>query len=171
MKVASRAKRRAVLNALCGAAALLLAASCSRSAKPVTVLAPDRVASVVVGRSTRADVFAVLGKPTRSERSAAGEAWVYKTKESKSGSNALLGGAAAGSAILGTFVPYAGLVGSGIGLANAAEAGSEPPPESASLTVAFGPDGVVHDCIYATTAAPALANQEARPIDCRRPPA
>jgi hypothetical protein len=137
-------------------------------------LESGKVASVVVGQSSRADVFGLLGRPTRSERSASGESWVYEVKENKAGRDTLLSGAAAGSAIVGAFVPYAGLVGSGIGLANAVHGSSGPPPDTSSLTVAFGPDGIVHDCLYATTAAPAVesaSDPKPAPVDCRRPPA
>ena len=153
-------ERRAILSL---GFVLLLGASCSHTSKTPAALQPDKVASVVVGQSSRTDVFALLGRPTRSERSAAGEAWVYEVRESKAGRDSLLSGAAAGSAIVGAFVPYAGLVGSGIGLANAAGGSAGPPPDTSSLTVAFGPNGIVRDCVDVTTAAPALSSASENP--------
>ena len=123
---------------------------------------------MTVGRSTRADVFKALGQPKQTERSASGEAWVYEAREPKQNLNRLAGGAAAGSAIAGAFIPYVGLLGSGLGLANAA-AGPGAPPASTTLTVAFGETGLVRDCIVATTAPPTPQAAGQPPLDCTRP--
>ncbi len=147
-----------------GLAALMLAsASCSQKA-PSPVLDAAKVASVVVGQSSRNDVLAVMGRPARTERSAAGEAWVYEAKFGESGGQGLMSGASAATGVIGAFVPYVGLVGSGLGLASAAT-GARPDPQAVSLTVTFREDGVVRDCTYSSTAAPTSA----KPIDCQRP--
>jgi len=147
--------------------------SCSSSAGTAPALDPATVASVVVGRSLRADVFATLGRPSRTERSASGEAWIYEAKEDDAGGQGLLNGAAAISGIVGAFVPYAGLVGSGLGLAGTATGGARPTPKAVSLAVTFGENGVVRDCVYSSTALP-VAVPGATPgvaelADCQRP--
>jgi len=152
---------------------LLAGASCSSDVPPPAVLDAGKVASVVVGRSSRADVFAALGRPSRTERSALGEAWIYEAKEGAGGGQNLIGGVAAASGVVGAFVPYAGLVGSGLGLAGAAMGGARPEPQVVSLAVAFAGDGIVRDCTYSSTAFPAgvsgSATAAATVVDCHRP--
>lgn len=163
------------------AVAALLVAACSADAPPPAVLDAGKVGSVVVGRSSRADVYAALGRPNRTERSASGEAWIYEA--AGGGAANPLGGAAAASGLLGAFVPYAGLVGSGLGLAGAAMGGARPDRATVGLTVAFTADGVVRDCVLSSTAVPAGVFQagvspagapgsvptDAGIVDCRRP--
>lgn len=153
--------------------ALLLMASCSDNAPPPPIMDAGKVASVVVGRSSRTDVFNALGQPSRTERSGLGEAWVYQATKGDAGSGRLVSGASAASGVVGAFVPYAGLVGSGLGLAGAAANRTRPDAQAVSLTVLFRDDGVVRDCAYSSTALPAgvpgSAAGTAKPIDCSRP--
>ncbi len=127
---------------------VVIGPSCSDNLGTSSVLDPGKVASVVVGRSSRADVFATLGRPSRTERSALGEAWIYEAKEDDAGGQNLMSGAAAASGVVGAFVPYVGLVGSGLGLAGTAMSGAHPKPKAVSLTVTFGGNDVVRDCVY-----------------------
>lgn len=152
---------------------LLAIAACAQNAPPTPILDPGKMASIVVGRSSRADVFAALGRPARTEQSAQGETWIYETKASSAGGQGLMNGAAAASGLAGAFVPYVGLIGSGLGLASAT-AGAVPraEPDAASVAVSFADNGVVRDCVYSTTASPAglpgSATSSAR-IGCQRP--
>lgn len=149
---------------LWGMAALLLAASCAQDAP--AALDPAKVGSIAVGRSSRADVFGALGQPSRTERSGLGEAWVYDAKPG--GNRGLVGQASAVSGVVGVLVPYAGLVGTGLGLGAALDT----PAAQASLTVTFRADGVVRDCAYSSTARPAGLSGPAGaapPVDCQRP--
>lgn len=157
------------------ALAVLLGAACSAEAPPAALEA-GKVRSIVVGRSSRAEVFAALGRPARTERSAAGEAWIYEAKGG--GGPNPWGTAAAASGLIGAFVPYAGLVGSGLGLAGTAMGGAPPDRGTVSLTVAFAADGVVRDCILSSTADPAGLPAAGAPgqtpgdagiVDCHRP--
>ena len=154
---------------------LLTGASCSANAPEPAVLDARKVASVVIGRSSRADVFSALGRPSRTERSALGEAWIYEAKTHDTGGQGLISGVSAASGVAGAFVPYAGLVGSGLGLAGTAMGKVQPPPVVVSLAVAFAPDGVVRDCLYSSTAFPVGAPNPATgaltTIDCGRPSA
>ena len=124
----------------------LAGASCSQHAPPSAVLHPGKVASVVVGRSSRTDVFAVSGQPGRTERSALGEAWIYEARTGDAGGRRLISGASAASGVVGAFVPYVGVIGCGLGLAGAAMDGTRPEPQAVSLTVTFRDDSVVRDC-------------------------
>ncbi len=151
---------------------LLLAAACSQRAAPSAVLDPGKVGAVTVGRSSRADVFAALGQPSRTERSAGGEAWVYEARTGDPGDRGWMTGVSAASGVAGAFVPYVGLIGSGLGLAGADALRAD--PQAVSLAVSFREDGVVRDCAYSSTAAPAgvpgaPAGAPAL-IDCQRPP-
>ncbi len=152
---------------------LLAGASCSKSAPASAVLDSSKVASVVVGRSSRAEVFAALGQPSRTERSALGEAWVYEARTGDAGGRGLMNGASAASGIVGAFVPYAGLIGSGLGLAGVAMDGTRTEPQVVSLAVTFRDDGVVRDCTYSSTASPAGVPGStagvAKLVDCQRP--
>jgi len=152
---------------------LLAGASCSQSAPASAVLDSSKVASVVVGRSSRNDVFAALGQPSRTERSALGEAWVYEARTGDAGGRGLMNGASAASGVVGAFVPYAGLIGSGLGLAGVAMDGTRSEPQVVSLAVTFRDDGVVRDCTYSSTASPAgvpgSAAGVAKLVDCQRP--
>lgn len=158
--------------ALAARALLLAAAGCGApEARSPPVLDPAKVASVVVGRSSRADVFGVLGRPSRTERSGRGEAWIYEATQGGTRQGVNMGGIAAASGVVGAFVPYVGLVGPGLGLAGAAMDGRPPETEAATLAVAFGEDGIVRDCIFTSTAAPAgmPGAATAAAADCRRP--
>lgn len=165
------------------ALAVSLVAACSADAPSPAVLDAGKVGSVVVGRSSRADVYAALGRPSRTERSASGEAWIYESGGGGGGAANPLGGAATASGLLGAFVPYAGLVGSGLGLAGAALGGARPDRATVGLTVAFTADGVVRDCVLSSTAVPAGVSRigvspagapgsvpaDAGIVDCQRP--
>ena len=157
--------------------ALLAGAGCSQTPSPV--LDSDKVASVVVGRSSRNDVFAALGRPARTETTSTGESWVYATKDDGAGGQTLVNGATSAMGVAGAFVPYVGLAASSLGLASTAAGAARPPADSTSLTVLFGADGVVRDCVYASTASPGgLGGPGAGPgagapraQGCRRPAA
>ena len=152
---------------------LLLAASCSENSPPPSIMDAGKVASVTIGRSSRTDVFNALGQPSRTERSGLGEAWVYQATKGDAGNGRLVSGASAASGIVGAFVPYVGLVGSGLGLAGAAAGRTRPDDPAVSLTVTFRDNGVVRDCSYSSTAVPAgvpgSVAGAATPIDCSRP--
>lgn len=148
---------------------LLAATSCAGPHGESHGFDPAKVPSVVIGRSTRAEVLTALGQPARSERNAQGETWVYEVREKNANYDRLMGGAAAGSAIAGAFVPFAGLVGSGLGLANAAVGDTGHPPDTTSLAVSYGPDGVVRDCVVTSTAPVAIGPSAAKIVDCARP--
>jgi len=151
---------------------LLATLSCSPSAPSAPALDSAKVASIVVGRSSRNDVFAALGQPARTERSSLGEVWFYQPTSGGTGGSGLMSGASAASGILGAFVPYAGVVGSGLGLAGAT-GGTRPAPPSDSLSVTFRDDGVVRDCTFSSAtfpaAGPASAAALAKVVDCQRP--
>ena len=148
---------------------LLSQAACSQTPHPAT-LDPGKMAAVVIGQSSRKDVFATLGRPGRTKQGADGETWVYESKAS-GGDGRLQSGAAVTAGVVGAFVPYVGLLGSGMGLANVATSGG-PAPEVASLEVSFGEDGRVRNCLYSTTALPAgMPGAAETPVTgCRRPP-
>ena len=161
------------LTVHCATLALLASASCSSNPPSASVLNADKAASIVVGRSSRTDVFAALGRPSRTETSLSGENWVYETKDGDSGSRTLVDGASSAMGLAGAFVPYLGIVGSGVGLANTAAGAARREPDAASLTVSFRDDGVVRDCVYSSTALPTgLAGSAPGSADaqgCRRP--
>ena len=152
---------------------LLLAAACSRHAAPSAIPDAGKVGSVAVGRSSRADVFAALGQPSRTERSAGGEAWIYEARTGDTGGRGWMNGVSAASGVAGAFVPYVGLIGSGLGLAGVGVDAMRADPQAVSLAVTFREDGVVRDCAYSSTALPAgvpgSAPGTAALIDCRRP--
>ncbi len=154
---------------------LLAAASCSAAAPVAPALDPGKVASIVVGRSSRNDVFAALGRPARTERGGLGEVWVYQPTPTggDAGGSGLVSGASAASGILGAFVPYAGVVGSGLGLAGTAMGQGASKPAADSLSVTFRDDGIVRDCTFSSTAFPAAgpgpAAVPAKVVDCQRP--
>lgn len=152
----------------------LLLGACSQAAPASAIMDSSKVGSIVVGRSTRTEVFSTLGQPSRTERSALGEAWIYEARTGDPGSGrTLMSGASAASGVVGAFVPFVGLIGSGIGLAGVAMDGTRAEPQVVSLTVAFRDDSVVRDCAYASTAAPAgvpgSAAGVAKLVDCQRP--
>ncbi len=155
------------------ALAVMAVASCAQSPPPSAILDPGKVSSIVVGRSSRTDVFAALGQPTRAQQSLAGESWVYEAKTDDSGRQRLMSGAAAASGVAGAFVPYLGLVGSGLGLANASADTGQRAPNMVSMTVDFGANGLVRDCTYSSTAVPAgmpgSAAGAATPPGCQKP--
>lgn len=153
---------------------LLAVTSCSPAAPVAPALDPGKVASIVVGRSSRNDVFAALGRPARTERGGLGEVWVYQpTAGGGTGGSGLMSGASAASGILGAFVPYVGAVGSGLGLAGTAMGGEASKPPADSLSVTFRDDGVVRDCTFTSTifpvAGPGPAAVPAKVVDCQRP--
>lgn len=162
-------------SALAAAVAVpMLLAACSRDAQPSAILDSNKVGKVVVGRSSRNDVFAALGQPSRTERSALGEAWVYETRTGDPGSGrTLMNGVSAASGVVGAFVPYVGLLGSSLGLAGVAADGTRAAPQVVQLTVTFRDDSVVRDCTYASSAAPAgvpgSAAAVVKIVDCQRP--
>ena len=84
-----------------------------------------------------------------------------------------MSGAAAASGVAGAFVPYLGLVGSGLGLANATGDTGRREPDMVSMTVDFGVSGLVRDCTYSSTAVPAgmpgAAAGAATPLGCQKP--
>ena len=125
---------------------------------------------VVVGRSSRNDVFATLGRPTRTERDAAGETWVYDATPAKAANGSLISGAVTASGIVGAFVPYVGLAGSGLGLANTAANATDTQPDVSSMSVMFGSNGLVRDCAYSSTATPAgmPGTRASQAMDCQR---
>ena len=148
----------------------MLASACAQTAPPAAMLDPAKVRSVVIGHSSRADVFAALGQPAHTEQSGHGEAWVYETQSGGQGNQQLSNGAGAAAGMVGAFVPYVGLVGSGLGLANAAVGSQHAPPRTSSLKVSFSGNGVVSDCLYTTTGVPAgLPGATAPAIACQRP--
>lgn len=151
---------------------LLAATSCSRQ-PPAPSLDPGKVASIVVGRSSRNDVFAALGQPARTDRSSLGEVWTYQPTAGGTGGSGLMSGASAASGILGAFVPYAGAIGSGLGLAGTTLGGAQTAPPANTLSVAFRDDGIVRDCTSTTTIFPAAGlaqdGSPAKVVDCQRP--
>jgi len=174
MKLLTSRIVRAKLAMVLAALVLLAGAACSRSASKTTVLDTGKLATVVIGRSSRNDVFAALGRPSRTEQSGVGETWIYETKPGDAGGPDFVSGAAAVSGIVGAFVPYAGLVGSGLGLAGTAVNGTRGEPDTVSVAVSFGADGVVRNCVYSSTAAPAgvsgSAEGPAKIMGCQKPP-
>lgn len=101
-------------------------------------------------------MFAALGQPDHTQQSSLGEAWVYEAKAaSGSGRSGLMNGAAAASGVVGAFVPYVGLLGSGLGLASSTMGGQPAAPKGDSLTVMFTAGGIVRDCLYSSVAPPA----------------
>ncbi len=158
--------------ALITMAALLAGASCSHAPSPV--LDASKVSSVVVGRSSRADVFTALGRPARTEATSSGETWVYATKDDGAGGQTAVNGATSALGVAGAFVPYVGLAASSLGLASTAAGAAREAPDATSLTVIFGSDGIVRDCVYASTAAPGGLPGSAQGVTprpgCRRPP-
>ena len=169
----SRCTNRALKLAAAFASPILLLAACSQNAPPSAILDASKVGSVIVGRSSRAEVFTALGQPSRTERSALGEAWIYEARSGDPGGRGLMNGASAASGVVGAFVPYVGLIGSSLGLAGVAMDGARAASQVASLTVTFRDDGVVRDCAYASTAAPAGVPASpagvAKLVDCQRP--
>ncbi len=164
---------RAKLVLVGAALALLGGASCSQAPPPSPILDAGKMVSVMVGRSSRTDVFATLGQPGRTERSMSGETWIYEAKKGEPGSQRLMGGAGAAIGLAGAFVPYLGLVGSGVGLLNTAAGAPRREPDAVSLAVNFGDDGIVRDCTYSSTALPAgvtgAAQGPAKVPGCQRP--
>lgn len=152
---------------------LLATISCSQSMSSAPTLDPGKVASIVVGHSSRNDVFVALGQPARTERSSAGEVWIYQPTNGGTGGRGLMSGASAATGILGAFVPYAGAVGSGLGLAGTAMSGTSSTSPPNSLSVSFRGDGVVRECTFSSTmfsaAGPGPAAAPAKIVDCQRP--
>ncbi|MBV8614438.1 MAG: outer membrane protein assembly factor BamE [Acetobacteraceae bacterium] len=130
---------------------LLTAAACSSRSGDKAILDPGKVSAVHVGRSSRSDVLALLGRPSRTEWNTAGETWVYQVREENLSRQELASGATVAGTVLGAFVPFGGLVGTGLGLAGTQVGGAGAEPVT-TLTVAFGETGTVRDCTYSTTA-------------------
>ncbi len=164
--------RRTGLAKAGAALAMMAAASCAQ-APPSAILDAGKMSSIVVGRSSRTDVFMALGRPTRTQQGLGGESWVYEARTDDSGRQRLMSGAAAASGVAGAFVPYLGLVGSGLGLANASGNTGRTEPDTVSMTVDFGANGLVRDCTYSSTAVPAgmpgAAAGAATPLGCQKP--
>jgi len=164
--------RRATPATVAAALVLLAGASCSRTAPQTAVPDAGKLASITIGRSSRTDVFTALGRPTRTEQSGVGETWIYEAKNDGAGGQSFVNGAAAASGIIGAFVPYAGLLGSGLGLAGAATNGTRGEPDTASVAVSFGSDGIVRNCVYSSTAMPAgvagPAGNPAKTVGCQK---
>ncbi len=165
--------RRTGLAKAGAALAMMAAASCAQAPPASAILDAGKTSSIVVGRSSRTDVFTALGSPSRTQQSLAGESWVYEAKTDDSGRQRLMSGAAAASGVAGAFVPYLGLVGSGLGLANAAGDTGRREPDMVSMTVDFGANGLVRDCTYSSTAVPAgmpgAPTGAATPLGCQKP--
>ncbi len=172
MRTCSGQMIRALRLAVALAAPLLLAA-CTQNAPLSAALDAGKVGSVVVGRSSRTEVFTALGQPSRTERSALGEAWIYEARTGDPGGRGLMNGASAASGVIGAFVPYVGLIGSGLGLAGVAMDGTRAELQVVSLTITFRDDNVVRDCAYASTAAPigvpGSTGNATKLVDCQRP--
>ncbi len=153
--------------------AALAGASCSQPSPPSAILDGNRMASIVVGRSSRTDVFTALGRPSRTEQSQLGETWVYEAKGSDSGARNLMGGAAAAAGVVGAFVPFVGLAGPALGLAGAATNATRRETDVVSAAVSFDAGGVVRDCVYSSTALPAgmpgSVPGAANVVGCQRP--
>ena len=148
----------------------MLAAACTQAAPRASILDPAKVGSVVIGRSSRSDVFKALGQPGHTEQSRQGETWVYETQSGGGDNQQLSSGAGAAAGVVGAFVPYVGLVGSGLGLASAAMGSQHAPPRTSSLRVIFSGNGLVNDCLYTTTDVPAgLPGATAAAVGCQRP--
>ncbi len=149
---------------------LLALAACAD--KPPPPLDAGKIATVVIGRSTRSDVFASLGRPAHTSQSLAGESWVYEPRHVDSGNGQLVSGAGAAAGVVGAFVPFVGLAGPAIGLANAAGGPTTPAAAGDSLAVSFDAGGVVRDCVYTSAAIPAglpgAASATAQPTGCQR---
>ena len=149
---------------------MMATASCAQAPPPSTILDAGKVSSIVIGRSSRNDVFTALGNPTRTQQSLAGESWVYEAKTDDSGRQRLMSGAAAASGVAGAFMPYLGLVGSGLGLANASGSTER---DMVSMTVDFAANGLVRECTYSSAAVPAgmpgAAAGAAGPPGCQKP--
>lgn len=151
---------------LCWQAAALLLAACTQPPAGPAALDVTKVPNIIVGRSSRAEVFALLGQPGRIDRDGQGERWTWAS-----------GGAApdrlgpamqAASTVAGAFIPFAGLAGTGLGLARSATDG--PPPGLTTFAVAFTDRGVVQDCMASASALPADgAGAPAVLPDCQRP--
>lgn len=173
MKGGHRLKWCARLIVLGAIPALLAGASCSQNPPVASVPGAEKAASVVVGRSSRTDVFAALGRPGRTESSPNGETWVYESKDGDSGGRTYMDGASSVMGVAGAFVPYLGLAGSSLGLARTAAGAARREPDAASLTVNFGGDGIVRDCVYSSTALPTgltgSAQGSANVGGCRKP--
>ncbi len=148
----------------------MLVVACTPAAPRASMLDPAKVGRVVIGRSSRTEVFAALGQPGHTEQSRQGETWVYETQSGGSGTQPLSDGAGAAAGVVGAFVPYVGLVGSGLGLANAAMGSQHAPRSSSSLRVIFSANGVVSDCLYTSTDVPAgLPGATASGTGCKQP--
>ena len=160
---------RAMAAALGVLSMALGAVSCAPDAPAKTV----DVSSIVIGQSTRADVFSKLGKPARTEERGTGETWVYETRSGGGMRRGLMSGAAAASGVVGAFVPFVGLVGPGIGLLDATTGAPGAAPEVSSLSIVYGDDGIVRDCVYSTTGVPAgmpgSDPAKAKAAGCARP--
>ncbi len=151
-------------------AALLTLTACAGGGDAT---APDlrKLSSVVVGQSSRADVLGVMGRPSQVLRNARGEAWVYEAQGASRNEGRMAAGAQAAATVAGALIPFAGLVGAGMGLASAAASESRQPMVT-TMTVEFAEAGVVRDCIYATNAMTTddLVRADGRaPFDCVRP--
>lgn len=149
-------------------AALLTLAACAQAPPGPAALDLSKVPGITVGRSSRAEVFALLGQPGRIDRDGRGERWTWVSGGPES--DRLGPAAQAASAVAGAFIPLAGLAGTGLDLARSAT--ERPPPGLTTFTVAFTDQGVVQDCTASASATPADgAGIPAALPDCQRPAA
>ena len=147
--------------------ALLALAACAGGAE-----APDlrKLSAVVVGQSSRTDVLGVMGQPSQVVRGARGESWVYEAQGVSRNDGRMAAGAQAATTVASALIPFAGLVGAGMGLANSMGPDSRRPAVT-TVTIDFAEAGFVRDCFYATNAmAPDdLVRADGRaPFDCIR---
>ena len=151
-----------------GAALLMTLAACAGGED-----GPDfsKLTTVVVGQSSRADVLGAMGRPSQVLRTAKGEAWVYEAGGGRDRARMAAAGTQAATTVASALIPFAGLVGAGLGLANSMT--SDPRgPQVTTVTVDFAETGVVRDCLYATNVITNadLARADGRaPFDCSRP--
>ena len=112
-----------------------------------------------------------MGQPSQVVRSARGESWVYDAQGAGRDNARMAAGTQAATTVASALIPFAGLVGAGVGLANSMA--SEPRrPTVTTVTIEFAEAGIVRDCLYATNAMTPddLARADGRaPFDCRRP--
>ena len=173
-------KKRAILHwsawsehsriSACISFLLLIAASCSRN-DAASVLNPVKVADVIVGQSSRADVFAALGRPTRTEQTAWGSPGFMKTRAMPQAGDAFSGG---GCRVRRHRCVRALCWFRGLRLgARWRRHGRNSETDVASLAVEFGANGVVRECVYSSSALPAgvPGAVAVAPIDCQRPAA
>lgn len=149
-----------------GSMTVLLLTACAQAPASPAALDLSKVPGIVVGRSARAEVFALLGQPGRIDRDGRGERWTWASGGAEPDRMGPVMQAA--STVAGAFVPFAGLAGTGLGLARSAAAG--PPPGVTMFSVLFTDGGTVQDCTASASAPPAEGTGAPAPLpDCARP--